>query len=172
MKFLDVGIVCSPERFIPQLTIDHLLIQKIPMRFFISNAIGTGAADARNFVKSMWKECPQKSDYFLMTDNDILIPKDSLQDMINFLNNNKEFGAIALHRTETPKEITEISHINAGPVLFRSPAFEQITYHNNDGCECQGMSNDVRKLGHRIGYLPNWQYEHIDRTKRSDWTGK
>ena len=171
MEFLDVGIVCSPERFIPQLTIDHLLIQKISMRFFMSNCIGTGAANARNFVKEMWKDCPQKSEYFLMTDNDILMPKGSVQDMINFLNNNKDFGAIALHRNEVPTEVIEPSHINAGPVLFRSSIFEQITYHNNDGCECQGQSNDVRKLGSRIGYLPNYQYDHIDRTKRSDWTG-
>ena len=27
------------------------------------------------------------------------------------------------------------------------------------------MSNDVRKLNTRIGYLSNWQYNHIDRTK-------
>ena len=52
MEFLDVGMVCSPERFIPQLAIDHLLIQKIPMRFFISNAIGTGAASCKKLCKS------------------------------------------------------------------------------------------------------------------------
>ena len=165
MKYLDVGMVCSPERYIPQLTMDHLLIQKIPMRFFISNAIGTGAADARNFVQDMWSGCPQKSKYFLMTDNDLLIPEGALQDMIDYLDNNKDFGAISLHRTEVPKEVDEPKHINAGPVLFRSEVFEKIRYHNNSGCECQGMSNDVRDLGHRIGYLNNWLYNHIDRTK-------
>ena len=104
-----------------------------------------------------------------MSDNDLLIPENSVQAMIDFLDANSDFGAIALHRNETPAEVTEPSHINAGPVLFRSPIFEQITYHNNDGCECQGMTNDVRKLDQKIGYLPNFQYDHIERTKRSDY---
>ena len=61
-----------------------------------------------------------------MTDNDILMPEGSIQDMIDFLDNNEDFGAISLHRTELPEEVTEPSHINAGPVLFRSDVFNKL----------------------------------------------
>ena len=170
MEYLDVLMVCSPDRFIPQLVIDHLLIQNIPMRFFISNCKGDGAASARNFVKQMWQSIPdkEKSKYTLMTDNDLLMPKNSVQSMITFLNENSDFGAIALHRNETPEQTIEAAHVNAGPVVFRKEVLEQITYHNNDGCECQGMTNDVKDLKHRIGYLGGFQYGHIENTRRND----
>lgn len=168
MEYLDVLMVCGPERYIPQLVLDHLLIQKVPMRFFISNVKGDGAASARNFVKEMWQPITNKSKYALMTDNDLLMPENSVLAMINFLDNNEDFGAISLHRNENPDTVKEEKHINAGPVLFRSNVFYKIKYHNNDGCECQGMTNDVRKLDSRIAYLPNFQYEHIENTRRND----
>ena len=168
MEYLDVLMVCSPDRYIPQLVMDYLLIQKIPMRFFISNVKGDGAASARNFVKEMWQANPNKSKYALMTDNDLLMPESSVQAMINFMNDNSDFGAIALHRNETPNRTIEPNHINAGPVLFRSDIYDKITYHNNDGCECQGQCNDIRNLDYRIGYLGGYQYQHLENTRRSD----
>ena len=62
MNHLDVLIPMSPERFIPQLVLDHLLIQNIPLRLFFSNAKGDGAASARNFVKEMWQNSQNKSE--------------------------------------------------------------------------------------------------------------
>ena len=168
MEYLDVLMVCSPDRYIPQLVLDHLLIQNVPMRFFISNVKGDGAASARNFVKEMWQPVNEKSKYVLMTDNDLCLPAGSLQAMIDFMDANEDFGAIALHRHEVPTEVREEPHVNAGPVLFRSNIFYKIEYHNNDGCECQGMTNDIKKLDHRIGYLDGYKYEHIEETRRND----
>lgn len=176
MEYLDIIIVCSPDRYFPQLVMDHLLIQDIPIRLFFSNVKGDGAASARNFAKEMWQNNPNRSHYILMSDNDIVLPRGSLQAMIRFLDQHPDFGAISLHRHEAEQlpetEASEPSHVNAGPVLFRTEVYDQMTYHNNDGCECQGMSNDVRKLGYRIGYLGSWKYDHIDRTKRNDLGGQ
>ena len=173
MEHLDILIVCSPDRYFPQLVMDHLLIQNIPIRLFFSNVKGDGAASARNFAKEMWQNSLNKSHYVLMSDNDIIFPDGSLQAMINFLDQHQDFGAISLNRNDAPQipetEASEPTHINAGPVLFRSEVFEQIQYHNNDGCECQGMSNDVRRLGYRIGYLGSWKYDHIDQTRKGDY---
>ena len=169
MKHLDVLIVCSPERFMPQIVLDTILRENIPIRLYFSNAIGSGAADARNNVKDMWKNSINRSEFVLMTDNDIFFPAGSINKMIDFLNRNEDFGAIALHRSETPEEVTEPCHINAGPVMFKSEIYEQITYHNKAGCECQGFSDDIRKLNYRIGYLDGFQYNHVHRTKRSDY---
>ena len=172
MNHIDILIPCAPDRYFPQLVMDHILIQDIPIRLFFSNAKGDGAASARNYVKDMWQNSPDQSEYVLMADNDIIFPQGSFHALINFLNNNKDFGAIALHRTQAPEvpedQATEPSHVNAGPVLYRSEIYKQITYHNNDGCECQGQSNDIRKLGHRIGYLGSWKYDHIDVTRKGD----
>ena len=163
----------SPERFLPQVVLDHLLIQNIPFRFFFSNAKGDGAASARNFVKAMWQPSPDRSKYVLMSDNDILMPDGSVQAMIDFLDQNEDFGAIGMQRggaPELPKtQAMESPHVNAGPVLFRTELYDQITYHNNNGCECQGMSDDIRELGFRIGFIGSFTYDHIDRTKRNDF---
>ena len=171
MKYLDICMVCSPDRYIPAICMDHLFAQNIPFRLFMSNTTGTGAADARNFVKEMWQSSRIKSKYVLATDNDIILPLGSLQSLIDFLDTNSDFGAIALHRNMLPTEVREDPHVNAGPVLYRSEVYEQITYHNNDGCECQGMTNDVKDLDehNRIGYLPGFQYDHVELTGRPDY---
>ena len=166
---LDVLMVCSPERFVPQIALDTILRENLKIRLFFSNSIDSGAADARNYVKDMWQINKNKSKYVLATDNDIIFPANSIKAMITYLDENEDFGAIALHRSENPTEVIEPAHINAGPVLYRSEVYSQITYHNKNGCECQGMCNDIRDLNYRIGYLNGFQYGHIHRTKRSDY---
>lgn len=166
---LDILVVCSPERFMPQICLDTILRENLKIRLFFSNSIGTGAADARNYVKDMWQNNKDKSKYVLASDNDIIFPEGSIKAMVDFLDENEDFGAIALHRSENPTEVIEPSHINAGPVLYRSEIYKQITYHNEAGCECQGMSNDIRNLNCRIGYLNGYQYGHVHRTKRNDY---
>ncbi len=173
MDHLDILIPMSPERFFPQVVMDHILIQNIPFRLFFTNAKGDGATSARNFVKAMWQSSPDKSKYVLMTDNDICLPENLVRSMIEFLDTNEDYGALGVQRGGEPPiskaEAMESGHINAGPVLFRQEVFEKITYHNNDGCECQGMTNDVRKMGSRIGFIGGFTYEHVDRTKRPDY---
>ena len=165
---VDILIPMAPNRYIPQLVLDHILIQNIPFNLFFTNSKGEGAASARNHVKNMWIDYKDKSAYVLTSDNDLLLPEGSLQAMIDFLESNTDYGAISLHRNIIPDYVMEDAHINAGPVLYRSSIMEQIAYHNNDGCECQGMTNDIRKLGYRIGYLNGFRYPHIEETRRND----
>ena len=168
MEYLDVLICCSPSRYLPQLVLDHLLVQGVPLRLFFSNVKGDGAASARNFVKDMWIQNENPSKYALMTDNDLIMPRDSVQAMVTFLDENEDFGAISLHRHQIFDHIFEDKHVNAGPVLFRSSALKEITYHNEAGCECQGMTDDVKAMNLRIGYLNGFQYGHIENTERGD----
>ena len=164
---IDILIPMCPDRFLPESVMNSIIEQEVPFNLFLSNSRGDGAANARNHVLSMWKNFAGKSDLVLATDNDLLLPSGSLNCMILFLRDNKKFGAIALHRNQTPESVLEDQHINAGPVLYRSEVLEQINYHNDLGCECMGMSHDVRALGWRIGYLPNWRYGHIEDTRFS-----
>ena len=172
MEHLDILIPMAPNRFLPQTVLDHILIQNIPFRLFFTNAKGDGATSARNFVKAMWQSSPDKSNYTLMTDNDICLPKDLVRSMIDFLDQNSDFGALGVQRGGAPQlpktQAMESPHVNAGPVLFRREIFEKLTYHNNNGCECQGMSDDIRNMGLRIGFIGGFTYDHVDQTVRSD----
>ena len=170
-SYIDICMVCSPDRYIPALVMDHLFAQNIPFRLFMSNSVGSGAADARNLVKEMWQSSDNdaKSNYILATDNDIIHPIGSIKAMIKFLEDNPSFGAIGLHRNMVPSKVLEDNHVNAGPVLYRSEVYSQISYHNRSGCECQGMTNDIKDLDYRIGYLDGWQYDHVEMTRRSDY---
>ena len=162
---IDILIPMCPDRYMPESVLKSIIEQGVLFNLFLSNSRGDGAANARNHVLNLWKDSTHKSEYVLTTDNDLLLPDDSLNCMILFLRDNRSFGAIALHRNQTPTTVLEDDHINAGPVLYRSEVLEQITYHNNLGCECMGMSRDVREAGWRIGYLPNWRYSHIEDTR-------
>lgn len=173
MQYLDILIPCAPNRHLPQKVLNSLITKELPCRLFFSNTVGNNDyAMARNSVKDLWQISPQKSRYCLMTNNDLIFPCGALQAMIDFLDQNSDFGAIGLEYNEAPlvpdTEATESTHINAGPTLWRNELFQKIEYHYNDGCECQGACNDLRKMGYRIGFLGSWHCDHIDDTIRED----
>ena len=185
-QIIDVLIPIQSERYLPQIVMDSLLIQNYPMRFFFSNVIGNSAIQARESVLQMWKKCEPHPEFVLMTDNDIIFYEKTLDLMLEFLDNNKDFGGIGLQRGAAPNELIEQEHISAGPVLYRSEDYKQISYiegHKDQvipaenpedpptvisaGCDCIRQSNNIRWLGKRIGYLPNLSYKHIKNTNRS-----
>ena len=163
---IDILVPISPERFLPQRVFDSWLIQNHKFRFFMTNVIGDSAAQARESVRQMWLANEPSAPYVLASDNDIILNHGTLDVMIQFLEENEDFGAIGLQRGQAPNLTIEPNHVSAGPVLFRPEILRQIEYHNNDGCECLGMSNDVRNLGKRIGFLANVSYQHIETTNR------
>ena len=164
---IDVLIPIHTQRFLPQIVFDSLLIQGYPMRFFMSNVIGDSAIDARESVKQMWQASEPSATYALMSDNDIILNHGTLDEMIRFLDENKDFGGIGLQRGQAPSLTTEPNHVSAGPILYRSEIYKQISYHDVDeGCDCLRQATAIRNLGHRIGFLANVSYQHIENTNR------
>ena len=173
MEYLDILMPCAPNRNVPIEVLNSFIMQEMPCRFFFSNTVGNNDyAAARNCVKDMWQNSSDISHYVLMTDNDLILSDGILQAMINFLDQNSDFGAIGIEQGEAPlvpdTEATEPTHVDAGPVLWRSDLLQKVTYHFNDGCECQGACNDLRSLDYRIGFLGSWSCEHIEDTYKKD----
>ena len=55
--------------------------------------------------------------------------------------------------------------VSAGPILYRSEIYKQISYHDvNEGCDCLRQATAIRNLGYRIGFLANVSYQHIQDT--------
>ena len=149
----------SPDRIIPEPVMSSILMQGIPVTIIMHNSIGDDAVAARQYLH----DYPYKSDKFILTmDNDLVLPQDSLQKLVDFLNKNEDFGAIAISKLFTPTEpVDEAGHIDAAPVLFRLEVYEKIDYHNRNGCECMGMTKDIRNLGYKIGFLGGLKAKHI-----------
>ena len=166
---LDVLIPIASQRFLPQIVFDSLLVQGYPMRFFMSNVIGDCPINARESVKQMWQASEPSAPYTLMSDNDIILNKGTLDVMLKFLEDNEDFAGIGLQRGEAPAgeptEAIEPEHVSAGPILYRSEIYKQISYYSeSDGCDCLRQGTAIRNLGHRIGFLCGVSYQHIQDT--------
>ena len=161
---IPVLIPICPDRFVPEEVFSSILDQGIPVTIYASNAIGTGAAKARQYLKDLVKDDPG---YVMTTDNDIVLPERSLIAMLDFMNRNTDFAGVAISKHYSPEaSVEEAKHVDAGPVLWRSEVYNQMQYHTNDGCECMGMTKDVRALGYRIGFLGGFRCHHILDTRK------
>ena len=166
MIIIDVLIPIASNRFLPQVVFDHLLIQGYPMRFFMSNVIGDSAVEARESVKQMWQNSEPSAPYVLMHDNDIILNPGTLDLMIQFIDNNPDFGGIGLQRGNapagTPEEAVEPDHVSAGPILYQPDIYKQISYVDSpiDACDCIRQGTAIRNLGKRIGFLCGVTYQY------------
>jgi len=93
-------------------------------------------------------------EFFLMLNSDVIFssPTD-VEDMLNFLKENEEFGLVALHtRTDFQLPMLEFKfHIDIACSIIRRYVLENIVFHNDDGfrtgvCNCKCLSMDMRKL--------------------------
>ena len=163
---IPVLIPISPDRIIPEEVLSSILNQGVPVTIYASNAIGTGAAKARGYLKGLLRDDPG---YVMTTDNDIVLPDRSLIAMIDSMERNTDFAGVAISKHYSPEnEIDEPRHVDAGPVLWRSEAYNKVEYHISDGCECLTMCNDLRHMGYRIGFLGGFQCHHIIDTRKNN----
>lgn len=165
--FLDVLMPVQEGRFIHSEVMRSLCNQNVKMRLWTSTLVSNGdTASARNQVKQYGQ-----SDYILMTDNDLVLPDDAVERMVRFLDNQSDFGAIALSKKHIPDpalgEVEVLTHIDAGPVMWRKEVFDKITYQFRGSCECMASCEDIRALGYEIGFLTGIYAKHIVDT-RSD----
>ena len=177
---LSVVCPCQEGRYFPQAVLASFEIQDIPYRLWTSTTYSNGEyAAARNNVKVMGLRGTQ-TPYILMTDQDLVYPAGAWQAMIQFLEDNPDFGGICLSKHGPPQgdgDVVEPQHCDAAPMMARRSLFEdehlnaetgqmeQIRYHNASGCECQTFCDDVRRLGMRIGFLTGWSVQHIHQTR-------
>ena len=160
---VDVLLPCAPGRIIPEPVMSSILLQDVPITLHICQHIGDGAWRARQYLKDLCAE--SKNDLTFTMDNDIILPRGALHRLMAFLEDHRDFAAIGISRYyEPPLDYVEPWHISAAPVLFRTEVYKQIDYRL-DGCECKAMTDDVRALGYRIGFIGHLQYKHISETR-------
>ena len=189
---LSICMPCEDGRYIPAPVLDSIAMQGIPYRLFISTAISDGRfADARNHVKDM--ALLDSSPFLLMTDNDLVFGERDFQAMLQFLDANPDYGAVAISKHGDPDPsgqtaVVDPTHVDAGPVMFRrdtltreyqwtdpehpdsEPETRKFEYDNAGGvCECQAACNKLRdEMGLRIGFLTGRAVKHIQNTKLSN----
>lgn len=184
MSVIDILIPIAPNRFLPQVVLDHLLVQGYPLRFFISNVVGDSASKARESVKQMWQNSEPSAPYCLMIDNDIILNPGTLDVMIRFLENNQNFVALALQKGEDPigriTEAIEPQDIPLAPVLYKSKIYKQIPYfkeiehskqpeeENQQKQPEPDPTKQIRDLGYKIGLLCGVTYQYIQDTSKTD----
>lgn len=166
---IDVLMPCAPDRIIPEPVISSILMQDEEINIFIGTHIATGPSDARIYLHSEWIKRQSDSQFVFMMDNDLVLQKGSLTKLRNFLEQNSDFGAIAISKSFTVKEpFDEAKHIDSAPLLFRSAIFREIRYRNDPYCECQHITQDLREENHRIAFLGGLKCQHIIETRISE----
>jgi len=171
---IDIVMPVEEGRHIPQEVLEGILRQGIPFRLWVSTRFSRGQyADARNQVKQYGR-----SEFVLMLDNDIVLPPEALERMIEFLKTHSNYGAIALCKHpqlnfKTEKDFLQAEHVDMSCVLFRKMVLDQITFvdHRNAGkigrkqlagqCECANCCFDMRQMGWEIGFLPYVYVQHL-----------
>lgn len=170
---IDVLMPVKEGRFIPKEVLDALLTQGIPFRLFVSTKFSNGDYPAaRNNIKQYGR-----SPLVLMLDNDIVLPKGALSQMMHFLDEHPEYGAIGLPKQDfrnlDEEALLHAAHVDMSCVLFRQEVLFQLTFRwpppdenaSTGGCECGQACRDLRRMGFQIGFLPGLYAKHIGLTE-------
>lgn len=151
-------------RFIDEQVLQSLLDQECPIRLWVTTRDDNrNAAGARTRVKRYGT-----SPYVLMMDNDIILAKESIKRMVEFLEKNENYAAIAISKhqvPEGPNEVTIQPHIDSAPVLWRLEDLQKITFEYRTQCECMAACEDIRNMGKEIGFLNGIRATHIVNTR-------
>ena len=168
---LDIAMPVQDGRFIPQAVLNSFEKQGIPYRLWVSTVYSNGqVANARNSVREF--SLKGTAPYILMTDNDLVFRKGDFEAMVLWLERHPDFGAIAISKhgdpdPHNPGSVTEPTHVDAGPVMFRRSVYRDFAYSNKGGtCECTAMCRMLREeMGQRIGFLTGRTVQHIRNTR-------
>lgn len=174
----DVLMPLREGRAISQEVVDALASQGVPYRLWISTLPTDGTADARNHVKRY-----ADTNYALMLDGDTVLPEGGLRQMIDFLDEHADYGAVGLcrHRNRRFYRVEEwlnAHHVDMSCVLFRRETLDRITFADKYNaarvgreklagpCECANCCHDIREMGLRIGFVPEVYVEHLNHPPR------
>lgn len=82
----------------------------------------------------------------------------NIEDAINFLESNNDFGAISLtYPSKGREEDDKNPHIDIGFVLYRMDILMKLKfdYEREQHCFCLTVTKQIRDMGYRFGYLDN-----------------
>jgi hypothetical protein len=129
-QIVDIIMPMEEGRFIDQAVLEGILSQNIPFRLWVSTKHSDGNyAAARNNIKRY-----AYSDLVLMLDNNIILPKSALNQMLAFLSQHLDYAAIGLPKhhphAQNDSELLNAPHVGMSCVLFRRPILESIVFQH------------------------------------------
>jgi len=116
-----------------------------------------GITTVRNLLAANLKD--RDEEFVLHMDSDVwLSSSHDVIDLVNALNDKKEYVALALYtkRETRIRKFTELDHISLACIMFRSEFLKRYRFHNgadDTKCNCMTMCMDIRATGNKIAYL-------------------
>lgn len=158
MKIIDVMMPVKDGNPIPYIVLKALMNQEREIRLYVrTNTLKSkmeSIVDNRNALKKY-----ATSEYILWLDSDVVLPRNGLIDMERFLDEHREYAAVALSYCGPPEEE---EHITMGCMLVRKQILDLLTFRFDQRCECSYFCQDIHELGYRVRYLTNLTAKHID----------
>jgi len=111
-------------------------------------------SECRNIAKEEGLE-QYNSEYFLLLNRDVVLKRDTdIEDMINFLQFNRDFGAVAINtRKKEIRLLVDNTHTDIACMVIRRSILEKITFHNEKHCNCRCVCGYIRSNGLSVGYI-------------------
>jgi hypothetical protein len=118
-----------------------------------------GEEDSREACKALVRRCYFLGEYAIMQDYDREhLYNTNYQDMKNFLDTHREYGAVSISGLKGKKEE---DHVDIGCVMYRNIVFMDLVFKNKYGrCLCNEITEQIRGMNKKFGYL-----DGITRTK-------
>lgn len=112
---------------------------------------------SRTFCKNTGKELALQlfdHDLFLFLNSDIVFrSQNGVQDMISFLEENKDYGAVAIQKS---KRVSS-DHIDIGCMTVRREVMKHVDFTlestDHPSCDCRNFERDMQTIGYKMGYL-------------------
>jgi hypothetical protein len=119
----------------------------------------------RNALKALAVTKAQK--YILHIDSDVVFTSNhDVEDMIRFLDTNPKVGVVGLNTKDIELKTLAASHVSMACLLFRKEILLNYEFHNGKyqrDCNCQMLTNDLRKIPHPDGGF--WEIQYLDNRK-------
>lgn len=117
---------------------------------------------SRNTVKTLAVEKSQK--YVLHLDSDVVFTSNhDVEDMVKFLDENPRVAVVGLNTKNMNIGNPHSHHVSMACLLFRKEILQTYSFHNGKydrDCNCQMLTNDIRKIPHPDGQF--WEIRYLD----------
>ena len=94
--------------------------------------------------------------YFLLLNSDVIFETEKdVQELVDYLDKTKEYGAIA-YFTRRGKNLAP-EHVDIACMLIRKELLMQISFIQNPRmhCTCNHIREQAKGLGYKVGYIPD-----------------
>ena len=123
--------------------------------------------NTRNTIKKLAVEKSPAQKYIMHMDSDVVLTSNhDAEDMVKFLDSNPNVAVVGLNTKSMTVRKLAAHHVSMACLLFRKEILDGYTFHNgkyNRDCNCQMLTNEIRKIVHPDGGF--WEIQYLDNRK-------